>query len=75
MLDLTVRLGDILTVSAVIGGGLLVFGEIRQSLRAQETRLDGVETELKQQTVILINLGRQDQQLKDHDRRLTALEK
>ena len=70
MFEGTVHLGDILQSLAILGGGIVVFVELRQNMKSQGRRLDGVEDEIKKQTEILISIGRQDEQLKGQRQQL-----
>lgn len=73
--DATINLGQLLTIAPIIVGGAIVFGSLRQILKDQGSRIANIETEMKQQTGILIAIGRQEQRLDENDRRLNALER
>lgn len=66
--DATIRLGDILAIAGMLLGGFGAY--VRLS-----TGLEAVQGEVKKLADVVILQARQDQQLKDIDRRLSALEK
>ena len=72
--DLTVRLGDILTMLGLCGGGLFVVFMMRADLRvfgqrilSVEARLDGFNDKLAGITEILVEQAK-------HDQRITHIE-
>ena len=67
MLDLTVRLGDILTVIVIGCGGLLFLYTMRADLRILSSRVQNVEAKLGLITQILVEQAR-------HDARLSSVE-
>ena len=73
--DWTVRLDSVLVALSMIATGGVVWGTLRADLRALTDKVRQVEGAVAQQTSMLVDMARQDQQLKDHDRRLSALEK
>ncbi len=75
LIDWTVRIGDVLTVASILGGGFWLVASSRVELKDHGDRLKEIELELRKQTDTLVALARQDQRLDDHERRLDRLEK
>lgn len=74
ILDFTVRLGDILTMVGLLGGGILVITMMRADMRILATRVGAVETsfgsfsvsvdrKLDGITVILVEQAKHDQRI------------
>lgn len=74
MIDLSVRLGDLIQVVTIAGGGLMVFATMRADAKTNARRLDSVEAELAKQTTILTQLAAGEARMAGLDRRLTLLE-
>ncbi len=68
--EMTISLGNLLTILAFLIGGVGFVYTIRSDVRAQGDRLDAVEHELQKLSDILIALGRQDERLNAMDRRI-----
>lgn len=68
--EMTISLGNLLTILAFLIGGIGFVYTIRSDVRAQGERLDAVEHELQKLSDILIALGRQDERLNSMDRRI-----
>ena len=68
MLDLTIRLGDILTVIVIGCGGLLFLYTMRADLRILSSRVQNVEGKLGLITEILVKQA-------GHDARLDTVER
>lgn len=66
MFDLTINLGHILNILALLLGGGILAGTLR-------TRLSIVEAEMKKVSEILIDVARQDVRLDFIDKRLEEL--
>ena len=73
-LDWTVHFDSLLALVGVLVSVAVIWGGLRVDLRALNEKVAKIEDSLKRQTEILIEMGRQDQQLKEHDRRLAAVE-
>ncbi len=73
-LDFTIRLGDILTMAGLLGGGILVISMMRADMRILATRVGAVETsfgafstsvdrKLDGITTILVEQAKHDQRI------------
>jgi hypothetical protein len=74
MLDLTVNLGNILTILSFVVVGASIAASIRSQVTTMAIRLLSLETEIKKLSEVLIALGRQDERLNAMDARLISLE-
>lgn len=68
-LDLTINLGNLLTVLSFLVGGIAFAISIKNQVNFISLRLVGVETEVRKLTEILITQGRQDERITDLERR------
>ena len=66
-IDFTVRLGDILTMLGLFGGGIVVVGYMRSDLRVLGQRVGSIENQLIDLKKIIVQQAR-------HDERITKLE-
>ena len=71
--EMTISIGNLLTILAFLVGGIGFVYTIRSDVRAQGLRLDAVESGLRKLSEILIALGRQDERLNAIDRRIDDL--
>jgi len=78
--DATINLGQIITLVGMVAAGSLAFGAVRadvwnikSDVQRLNDRLDEAAAELRKQTEILIQLGRQDERLNMLTRRVDAL--
>ena len=88
ILDWTIKFGDILPIAALLGMALaftwsarsvLAKIEITDStiglrLKSLEADMSGIDGELKNLTAAMVLLARQDERIKDHDRRISKVE-
>ena len=89
ILDWTIKFGDILTILALLGMALaftwsarsvLAKIEITDStiglrLKSLEGDMRAIDGEMKTLTAAMITLARQDERIKEHERRISAIEK
>lgn len=73
-IDYSIRIGDLIQVCAIAGGGLMVFAAMRQDMRNINVRLDKNDQELAKQTQILTQLAAGEARMDGLDRRLTLVE-
>lgn len=73
-IDWTINAGHILTAIVLLFGASGVIYALRGDVKAIKSELGPIKTDLKQLVNVLVQIGKQDQQLKDHDRRITKLE-
>jgi hypothetical protein len=74
MIDLSIRLGDLVQVATIAAGGLMVFATMRAEAKLSARRLDNVEAELAKQTSILTQLAAGEARMDGFDRRISLLE-
>ncbi len=72
--DLSVNLGQMITLFGFLAGGIGAFVSTRADLSAQARRLSFVESEMRKQTDILVEFARQDERLRAFEHRLDHLE-
>lgn len=82
MIDPTITIGNIIEISAIIGGGLLVLLTLRTDVKslkegaeALSNRIDGMQAELRRLGDVLIDLANVRGEIRVLDSRLTAAEK
>ena len=87
-LDWTIKFGDILMIAALLGMALaftwsarsvLTKLEITDStiglrLKSLEADMSGIDGELKSLTAAMVMLARQDERIKEHERRIAVVE-
>ena len=72
--DMTVRLDSIIVAATMLATGASVFQALRSDLKNMDSRLGAVENQLIGQTGLLVDIGKQEVRLADHERRLGKLE-
>jgi K+/H+ antiporter YhaU regulatory subunit KhtT len=75
MFDLTVNLGNLLTIISFLVGGVTFVYAIRSDVKTIQARLMLVEEELDQLTGVLVSLARQDERLNYLNKELQDLKK
>lgn len=69
MFDLTINLGNLLTIGSFLVGGTAFVVAMRSMLRSLDARMISVETEIKKLTEVLIKLAGYDERFKNYDTR------
>lgn len=72
--DLTLRIGDVLQILTVAGGGLMVLHNMKAEAANQDQRLKHLENEMGKQTEILTRLASGEERMNGFDHRLHLLE-
>jgi hypothetical protein len=72
--DWTVNLGHILTVVGIAGGIASVVYALRSDVKQLKIELTPIKEDLKQLVNVLIQIGRQDEQIKSMTHRINKLE-
>lgn len=72
--DWSIKLGDVLTIVAIVAAALGFLYTLRGKVDAMDGRLKHVETELSAFVQALVQLARQDERIEAHDKRLNSLE-
>lgn len=67
-------LDTLLLALSMLTGAAAVWGTLRSDLKKVMSDVAALKAANEAQTRVLIEMARQDQQLKDHDRRLNKLE-
>lgn len=70
IIDWTIRFDQVLALVTLMFGG----GALWREIKTLNTDVRDLKAGQDKQTELLIGMARQDQQLKDHDRRLNMLE-
>jgi len=74
MFDLTVNLGNLLTILSFLTGGVAFVVTLRNMIRSLNQRMSSVEIELKKLTDVLIKLAGYDERFRGYDERFMRLE-
>ena len=69
MLDLSINLGNLLTIASFLVGGTTFIVALRSMLRSLDERMVSVEGEIKKLTDILVKLAAYDERFKNYDER------
>ncbi len=80
MIDQTITIGNIIEIVVIAGGGVSVFAALRTTVKNINTKVDGIQVEIKKLGDILIEQARFDEKLSSmekrvsiHDRRLDEM--
>ena len=74
MIDWTISVGNILTgMGFILGAGGIVWA-LRSDVKILATRIGSIEIQILKVADVLVHIGRQDERLKSHERRLDKLE-
>jgi hypothetical protein len=73
--DWSIRLDSLLVVITMIGGMGAIWGALRADLLTLTDKVRHIEGSMGEQRDALITIARQDERLKDIDRRLNVLER
>ena len=63
MIDFTIRLGDLLTMAGLFGGGVIVITFMRADLRALSSRVGVLENKLDSVTNVIVEQAKHDQRI------------
>jgi hypothetical protein len=80
MVEQTITVGNIIEILVIAGGGISVFATMRTTVKNINTKVDGMQIEIKKLGDILIGQARFDEKLSNlehrvstHDRRIDEL--
>ena len=73
-IDWTVSLGNILTGLAMIIGAAGIIYELRGNVKALAARITLIEVHMLKITDVLVHIGRQDERLNSHEKRIDRME-
>ena len=71
--DLTIRLGDILTMAGLFAGGVIVVTYMRADMRILAQRVGSIEDKLSSITTILVEQAKHDQRIINLERDIRDL--
>lgn len=72
MVEQSITIGNIIEVLVIAGGGISVFSALRNTVKNINTKVDGIQTEIKKLSDILIAQARFDEKLTSIEKRVTA---
>jgi hypothetical protein len=73
--DWSVKLGDVLTIIAIIAAALGFLYTLRGKVDALDDRVKHIEADLGKFVEVLVTMGKQDERLNSHALRIAELEK
>lgn len=74
MFDLTIKLGDIIAVCVMVGGGYAIVAIVRDRVDALSGRMGKMEAKVEDLVDVLVNQGRQDERMTAMTNRVTTLD-
>jgi hypothetical protein len=74
MFDLTVNWGHVLTGIALALGAIGIVYAIKSDVRVLKAELDAMRAQIVKITDVLVHLGRQEERLNSHEKRIERLE-
>jgi len=72
MVEQSITWGNIIEVLVISGGGISVFSALRSTVKNINTKVDGIQTEIKKLSEILIAQARFDERLTSIEQRVTV---
>ncbi len=72
--DWTVNVGHIITAGGLLVGAVGIIWALRSDVKVLATRIGSIELQILKVADVLVHIGRQDERLKSHERRLDKLE-
>lgn len=72
--DWTINVGHIITGGGLIIGAVGIIWALRSDVKVLATRIGSIEMQILKVADVLVHIGRQDERLKSHERRLDKLE-
>jgi hypothetical protein len=73
-MDWTINLGHIITAVGLLGGALGIIYAIKTDVKLIKTEIDSIKDDLRAMAGVLVQIGRQEERLNSHDRRISKLE-
>ena len=72
--DWTINVGHLITAGGLIVGALGIVWALRSDVKILATRIGSIEIQILKVADVLVHIGRQDERLKSHERRLDKLQ-
>jgi hypothetical protein len=72
--DWTINFGHILTAIGLLGGAVGIVYAVKADVKVIKFEIDSIKDDLKAMAGVLIEIGKQNQRLNDHERRIMRLE-
>lgn len=72
--DWTISISNIVTFVGLIVGASGIVLALRSDVKVLATRIGSIELQILKVADVLVHIGRQDERLKSHERRLDKLE-
>ena len=73
-IDWTINVGHIITAGGLALGAMGIIWALRSDVQVLATRIGSIEIQILKVADVLVHIGRQDERLKSHERRLDKLE-
>lgn len=73
-IDWTISVGNILTAIGLAFGAAGIVWALRADVRVLSTRIGSIEAQMLKIADVLIHIGRQDERLNSHEKRIDKLE-
>jgi len=72
--DWTINIGHVFTAIGLFAGAVGIVYAIRSDVKLIKTEIDAIKEDLRAMAGVLIQIGRQEERLNSHDRRIAKLE-
>jgi hypothetical protein len=72
--DWTINFGHIITAIGLIGGAMGIVYAMKMDVRVIKSEIDDIKSDLRSMAGVLVQIGRQEERLNSHDRRISKLE-
>ena len=72
--DWTINVGHLITAGGLVIGACGIIWALRSDVKVLATRIGSIELQILKVADVLVHIGRQDERLKGHERRLDKLE-
>lgn len=73
-IDWTISVGNILTGVGLAAGAVGIIWALRADVQVLATRIGSIEAQMLRIADVLIHIGRQDERLNSHEKRIDKLE-
>jgi hypothetical protein len=73
-IDWTINLSHLVTVFGLLMGSVAIVYAIKSDVRIIKAELDSLKVQITKITDVLVHIGRQDERINSHERRISKLE-
>jgi hypothetical protein len=73
-IDWTINLSHLVTVFGLLMGAVAIVYAIKSDVRIIKAELDSLKVQITKITDVLVHIGRQDERINSHERRISKLE-